>query len=192
MRLGIDVDDVVFPSNELLIRWHNEQYGSRLTPNDRTSYYLEHVWGGTHDDVVRKVGEFYDSVPLLDIEPLPGAREVLWTLRAQHELVAVTARFRRHKELTERYFTRHFPGYFSDIVVTCYGEAHAVPKSRMCVKLGIHRLIDDHLDHAIECVDLGVAAVVFGEYPWNQGNGPLLNIDRVKDWNGVLTLSHSW
>lgn len=192
MLIAVDVDDVLFPSTPVLFRWHNQRYGSKLTPGHRTSFYLERVWGGNQAEAILKVGEFYDTVSLVEFSPIPGAQEVLTTLRKKHELIAVSARFRRHADLTRQWLDAHFKGYFSQVVLTSYGEPDAIPKAHVCRDLEVGCLIDDHIDHATECAALGTLAVVFGEYAWNRGNHLPATVLRAKHWQDVAHAAQFW
>jgi uncharacterized HAD superfamily protein len=185
MRVAVDIDDVLFPSNSHLLRWHNERYGTSHAELDRTSFYLERVWGVSTEETIRRVGEFYDDVPLVPIPPIPGAREALDQLRLRHQLVVMTGRFRRHADLTTTWVETHFPKYFADIILTSFGDAEAVPKSTLCRRHGIALLIDDHLDNLAECARIGIAGVLYGQYPWNQATALPLIVHRAGDWTHV-------
>ena len=47
MKIGIDFDEVIADSVSLIVRMHNERYGTNLKKSDITSYKFEEVWGIT-------------------------------------------------------------------------------------------------------------------------------------------------
>jgi hypothetical protein len=89
---------------------------------------------------------------------------------------------------------RCFPGIFNGDIhyVGIWGSgAHILNKLRqtkaeLCRELDIDYLIDDQLKHCIGVAEIGIRALLFGDYSWNQVNQLPKMVTRVKDWAAVL------
>ena len=58
-------------------------------------------------------------------------------------------------------------------------------KAELCQKLGVDCLIDDQLKHCIGVAELGMEAILFGDYGWNQSEALPTGVRRVVSWKGV-------
>jgi hypothetical protein len=46
--------------------------------------------------------------------------------------------------------------------------------------------IDDQPKHCVAAADIGIKALLFGEYSWNRTDTLPVGVARVKDWVAVL------
>jgi hypothetical protein len=60
-------------------------------------------------------------------------------------------------------------------------------KAELCSELGARVLIDDLVDYARQCSHVVDRVIIFGEYPWNGGEGPH-NAHRAADWSRACEL----
>merc|ERR1712146_122320 len=105
-----------------------------------------------------------------DIETLPGAKEGLEALKERYELHLVTSRQTDIEQDTRSYIDKHFPGIFDGMN---FGNHFGVSgkktsKPEMCKQINAVGLLDDSLDYARQCSEVGIPTYVFGEYGWNR------------------------
>jgi len=188
MLLGIDFDDVVADSMDVIVRLHNGKYGTAFKKEDVVAPMVEEVWGGTQEEWRAKLDEFFGTKHLAELSPMAGAIPAMRELKvAGHELYIMTARSDRDVEATELWLTLHFPDVFRGVH---YGQslsddpAKRRSKAAMCKELGVELMIDDHMKNAVECAAAGIPALLFDQ-PWNQGELPP-GVKRVRSWNEIV------
>ena len=59
-------------------------------------------------------------------------------------------------------------------------------KSDVCQELGSRLHVDDNVDYVREICELGIPAVLFGAYPWTQGQLPNGAV-AAATWDEALT-----
>lgn len=59
-------------------------------------------------------------------------------------------------------------------------------KAQMCKDLGVAYLIDDQSRHCLGASEIGVTALLFGDYAWNHVEKMPDNVQQVRDWNAVI------
>ncbi|MCX6747100.1 MAG: hypothetical protein NTU63_03120 [Candidatus Pacearchaeota archaeon] len=190
-RIGIDLDDVSLNFVDALILYHNETYGTNIKREQVQSFSFQNIWGGTLEERVKKVNDFFRTSYFDNIQPIEGAVDAISILASSDDLFAVTSRPFFVKEKTERSVNKFFKDKFQGIYHSSnhYSKAEnsGKTKAQLCNELGVSSLIDDSLDYIIQCSSAGIKGILFGNYPWNQNKGKLPdNVTRVKNWNGVL------
>lgn len=184
MKIGVDFDDVLLDCNTSLALFHNSRYGTSYEREDVRSWYLEHTWGCTQQEVVARVKEWYGSQEHAESRPVAGAIAAVGELARSHELYVITSRPANVKDLTQVWLDRHFPDQFGQLHFTSHFEPGAGSKAEVCRKLGISLLVEDSLLHARDVAASG-ATVLLLDCPWNQEAVPD-NIIRIFTWDDVL------
>jgi uncharacterized HAD superfamily protein len=188
-KMGIDLDDTAFDLVGALILFHNATYETKLTRADFYSHKFEKVWGGTHEETIRKIDYFYETKYFSNMKPIPGAIEVIHSLAQENYLEAITARPIIIKEKTERQVRTYFENDFDKIFHSSNFFTNVQndgTKLEICVREGISIMVEDVLEYALQFANTGIRVLLFGNYPWNQNGSLPPNIIRVKDWKGVL------
>ena len=187
MLLGIDLDEIVADSLDAIIKFHNEKYKTNLKKDNFVSYRFWEIWGGTKEESVKKISEFFKTDHLANIYPIAGSLGALADLKKSgHELFIITGRRNEIIKQTEEWIEKHFPNIFSGAhFANSYTlGGHERKKSDICKKLGVELIIEDDLLHATDCAKNGIKVFLF-DYPWNQGNlSP--NIERVFSWSEIV------
>ena len=186
LRIAVDCDDVIVPTAELIIRHYNQAYGTQLALADIYSTNLE-LWGvGDKAVAVQRVEAYMKTKEYQQAQPFQEAIEAIRILSRYHELHVVTGRADFLAQATTDMLSEYFPDIFQGIEFTnFFGKAYR-SKSQVCQELGADLLIDDHMHHAEVVAQCGMDVLLFGRYPWNEGDIALPNIRRVKNWNEVL------
>lgn len=183
--IAVDVDEVKFPFVAQFASWHNTVYGTSVREADFTSYMFEEPLGVDTATVVERVYQFHE-VDDLHVPPIDGAEEGLSALSGTYHLHSLTARHPRFREHTRRWIgARSLP------IDEVHTIGHPVTmkeqyksKAETCQSIGAIALIDDSPHHVAECLDIGIDAVLFGDYPWNQ-DAPK-SMKRCADWSAVV------
>ncbi|ORX52475.1 hypothetical protein DM01DRAFT_1408340 [Hesseltinella vesiculosa] len=228
--IAVEIDQILARTLDAFLGWHNELYDTQWTLASLKSRDLSKAFH-TKSEGCAKLRDFYDSKHFCHIQPIDngqatwGALEVLQTLKKRKwKLVIITCRPQFTSVTTQRFIDRHFPGIFDAIYYCNQGLSVAdqldfVPKpvSIMCQEIGADYLIDDALEHCMDCSSLDMTLLLYdhdGEYAYNHmvpkkrpRNGrPTLtatsrqlyqqspsgslpeNVARVKSWKAILDL----
>jgi uncharacterized HAD superfamily protein len=190
MKIGIDFDDVVADSLTAIIRMHNEQYGTNLKPADFVSYKFEEIWGGTREEAIKKVDQFFATDQLKEISPMAGSIKAIEALKELgHDLYIITGRSSNDIAQTERWIKYHFSNIFNGVhfanFFTLDKNSIALKKIDICKDLGIELMIDDNLPTALECAAGGIKVFLFDQV-WNVHEALPAGITRVHSWDEIV------
>ncbi|HBI25727.1 MAG: hypothetical protein UT41_C0001G0067 [Candidatus Wolfebacteria bacterium GW2011_GWC2_39_22] len=187
MRIGIDIDDVLADTVNAVCAFHNETYGTCLKRDDFLSYKFWETWGGSKEEAIKKMQIFNEEGCGVTTCPIDGALRALTSLKnSGYELFAVTARPLHVMKQTEEWIGLYFPDIFSAIKFgNTYGnEGIKEKKSSICKSLNIGIIIEDDIDHAVDCAENGIKVILL-DCPWNQGELSE-NVHRVFSWDEAL------
>ncbi|KAI8145955.1 hypothetical protein BJV82DRAFT_602866 [Fennellomyces sp. T-0311] len=177
--VAVDLDQTLAHTLEAMVLWHNEVYNTSFTFADFDTYDFHKVWGGSMEEACVKVREFYDSPHFEQIQPIHDfALEALKMLKKRKfSLVIITSRQQFIAEDTKKFVDKHYPGIFESIYFCNLGltdqeqmEYVSKPKSAICQEIGADVLIDDNLEHAVDCAGLDIQVLLYdrkGQYRWN-------------------------
>lgn len=204
--LAVDLDEVLCETTPALIRFHNDLYKTNLHLSDFTSYEYEKVWGGTPQEAVEKVRNFYASDVAHNLVSIKGSVEAIKQLYPRFRIAVVTARQDSLRADTSAFLERHFAGLIDALFMCNHyltpeeassGDLKARRKSEVCHELGAVALVDDSLSTARDCAARGVRVFLFdldGTYPWNQcaANDSVFasgGVRRVSGWQEIVDVS---
>jgi hypothetical protein len=190
--IAIDCDDVLVSSVPSLLAGYNAMFGTRV----RVEHFYEpatmDTWGTDDDDLARRQFEQYlRSDEYSPAPPIVHATRAVEMLAKEHELHLITGRAEDRELETRGLVDRYFPGCFASIEHTNHyvsSDYSVVTRSKGEVCRDIHAdiLVDDHIFHGREALEMGLErALLFGDYPWNQGELPE-GMQRCADWFQVL------
>lgn len=189
LKIGIDVDDVLASFVPTFINWHNHTYGTELRSGSFTSYRFGEILKLSAQGTTDRVMEFYDSGDFANMSLVDGAREGIRLLNGRgHNLVAVTARLKVVEESTLSWLGKNF-GH--DIPEAHFSHNHyagmggALTKPEICQQLGIGLIVEDSMDYARQCAEVGIPVVLL-DRPWNQGSLPR-SVTRVCSWEEITS-----
>jgi len=188
MKIGIDLDEVLAELMPELIDFYNESQNTSFKIEEFHFFNLEKVWGGTREEAIKKVHEFYKSPSFDKIKPIIGCKEVLDILKKENELFIITSRPKNLEFSTKQWLEKYFPNTFSGVFFTNQFSLseEKTTKLEICNSLGIEVFIDDHIDYALECLSSNRKVFLFNK-PWNQKFEIPESIQRVSNWNEILS-----
>jgi len=189
MRIGIDVDDTLLDFVGNYILFHNQMYETKLERADFKTYSFNHAKGGTMEQEVNTLKQFYNTDFFREMLPFPGAVEIIQKLKEENKLFVITSRPLYIRDGTLKQLSEHFSGAFLDVFFSSNYYAQAKnsgkTKAEICKDLEIALLIDDSLEYAKQCAKEKIRVFLFGNNnPWNQ-NGIVERVKRVKDWKEI-------
>lgn len=191
--IAVDIDDVLSSQVDVLIEFSRERYGDSLShedfkkPGDYWSYF-ENLWSVDEIEGSRRFQEFKDEKYPLQQTVLDGTKKALDVLKENYELHIITSRGADYHEGTIEWVEEHVPGIFKSVhfVDLWSGSDQKITKGRICKDIGAGYLIDDNVEHCNFAAEVGVHALLFGEFGWNAGKDLHPLVTRVADWDGVL------
>lgn len=187
-KIGIDIDDTLLDFIGAYINFHNEMYKTNLKKEDFKTYSFNHARGGTIEQAISSVKQFYKTDFFKEMQPFPGAVEVVQKLKENNELFVVTSRPGHIQEGTFEQVAKHFQNIFSEVFFSSNHYTKAKnsgrTKAEICFDLGVSLLIDDSLVYAKQSLEKGLKVFLF-DSPWNQ-NREIEGITRVKNWNEIM------
>ncbi len=190
MKIGVDLDDTLSETRQLILKFHNDTYGTSLEMKDIKSYNFWEVWGGTRAEAIQKIEDFFKTSYFSDIEPKEGAKDVLKKLKKNNELYVITARGDNMKKETEEWVEKYFPRIFSGIYLTnkFSDDGKGTTKEKVCDKLGIDIFIEDDIENVLECARQNSRKIYLFDYPWNQDDKLPKNVIRIHSWKEIEKL----
>ncbi|KAJ3218311.1 hypothetical protein HDU67_006083 [Dinochytrium kinnereticum] len=186
--VAVDLDETLAVTHDAIIEYHNLRYGTRNRPD-------EFAWGCDSKECAARVVSFMQSDEWHSlIKPIPHALEVLLALREQYSFIIITSRPSCVEPTTRRFLNNHYPGIFDDIIFVGGPGPSPTPtttttpqpsvalstsspstskrtKSQACHDIGATILVDDSIEHAVDCATNGIDVLLFdldGGYGWNK------------------------
>lgn len=186
--IAVDLDEVLGHNYAALVDWHNTTYGTNHVLSDYVTEHWSEVWNVSPEEASIRAAAFHDSGIHANLVPVAGAYEALQKLKKRYRLQIITVRRQVIIDITHAWLARHYPGIFDDVHFIHFWDAGSTAtKAGLCKELGAELLIDDAPKHCLTAAELGVPALLFGNYPWNEEPSLPAGVKRVADWNGVLT-----
>lgn len=183
--IAVDIDDVLVDHYEALVEFHNGKYGTAHTVDDYISDHWSLVWGTDKEETERRAREFAE-LGVANRKLKAGARDALQALHQRYDLAIVTVRRKVNVEPTLAWVADELPGLFKDVrFVPIWEDANTPTKAAICQELGADYLIDDSLKHCTIAAEVGLHAVLFGNYAWNRADALPANVTRCHDWAAV-------
>lgn len=176
-KLGIDLDDVIAASWDLVLPFLNDRFRTQLRNDDIVSYNLSSLFGVDSSDIKEAYRILSVQGAFLEAPVIEGASEVIPALSRNHELYIITSRPLYLKDDTHSWIDRHFGKSFRDIYFTSHpadlNDSDIIMESKadICAGQGICGLLDDCVDHVVNCHNRGVKGFLFdfkGKYGWTK------------------------
>jgi uncharacterized HAD superfamily protein len=187
--VAVDIDDVLALSVDKFIEWSNSRFGTTIKFNDYTEDWSV-LWNISQAETTKRVNQMYKEGIPAQYFRVAEAVEVLNKLKSDYELIVATARRSAEHKLTKDWIKKHYPTVFKDVHFAGIWDeitehSPKKTKARLCKELGVDYLIDDQVKHCIGASNVGVKALLYGDYPWNRNINLPEEIERVSDWEEI-------
>lgn len=189
--IAVDIDDVLAANAEGFVAFSNQRWGTNLGPDDYTEHWAE-VWQIDMAETNKRAEELHASGVIASYLHFDEAVPVLESLAKNYELLAITSRRISIEKLTREWLSRHYANLFKDVLFAGIFDAPvslerlSYTKANLFASNNVDYVIDDQLKHCRAASELGVPAILFGNYPWNQSSALPAGVTRCKDWPAVL------
>jgi len=195
-KVGIDVDEVLFPFVKHFCDFYNRVYKPQknLTEYDFISYNFSDFINVPFEETFEIFDLFYQSWEFASQRPIHGSQEALKYLAKQYDLFVITSRPLFLETVTRFMLKKFFDGIFNDVFLgNEYGlTGQKKTKLSICKEHNINILIDDRIDNCNQIDSGGLLCFLFGNYAWNTNSENEVKINdgvvRITDWKMIQDL----
>lgn len=189
--VAIDIDEVLMPHFQDLIKYYNRLYGTHLTLSDNHPKDTKNWGTSDRNEAITRVQKFFSTDEFKKSQPFEEAKQAVKMLAERYKLVVITSRDTIIEESTRQWLNEHFVELFDEVHFTSMYSldgSKSGSKAQIGKELNIDYLIDDSFDHIQEASENNIKGLLFGDYPWNKDVTLPENVQRVKDWKEVLEI----
>lgn len=187
-KIGVDIDEVIFPLMENYIKFHNERHGTNFKFENILNYNL---WKTeihkSREESINEVLEFQNSLEYDKISLIDGVKEILEEISKKYDIHFVTSRPLDIKFKTEALLNKNFNKKKFNILYSGDIYGGNLSKADICVIQGIFILIEDNPDYAIDCAKKGIKVFILRK-PWNINCENHENIIKIDSLGEILEL----
>ncbi|MBN2420765.1 hypothetical protein JXB27_00640 [Candidatus Woesearchaeota archaeon] len=174
LRIGIDNDNVLEPTFEVMLEQWNKKHGTNITTNNVHSHDFHTSFGISEEAALKLMDDFFRSWRFRFLRPFDEARFVIESLKDKAEPYEVTARPKPYHRMTKSWTKNHFDKLFKEVLFCNYYDKSypSATKSEVCKQHGIQMIVDDNIEYANECAEQGIRALLYdrnGQYGWAKG-----------------------
>lgn len=166
-RIMVDYDGVLFRTYEEILRWHNENCGTRYNQSNLDRCLkpsMEPIWG---DDADINGPRFDKGSYNVRTKPIEGAQAGISELALIADLAILSSGY----DWVRSRKTKWARSWLPEISEAYYLES-GESKAEICLIEGANLIIEDRHDYALECAKAGIQAIVLDRYQWGTGTGP--------------------
>lgn len=185
MRIGIDLDDVVFEFVNELLKHFEEKYRKKISYEEIISYHFYNILGISKEDFEKLFFNHFDKEKMENLDLCELAYESVNNLSKEHDIFFITSRVRKEGTLEslKKHFNHiNFKLHFSS---NPYAGTLGKNKGEICKELEIDFMIEDSKEHAEICAKQGIKTFLLDK-PWNRYCEEHDKIIKVRDWSEVL------
>lgn len=185
LRIGIDLDDVVFDFVNFLIKNYQEKFGKNILFEEISSFYFEKVFNLSREEINLFFKEIFTKDSVLNMDLCEFAKEVIFGLSKDNEIFFITSRVDA-REGTLESLNKHFSEINFELFFSSnpYCGNKGKTKGQICKDLGIDFMIEDSKEHSEVCAEYGIKVFLL-EKPWNKQTKEHKNIIKVKSWEEI-------
>lgn len=175
MRIGIDIDDVITDTSEMIVEFIEKDSNSQ-----KLKKHIKSIMKGdpTEPEVVSFCLKNYIRV-FQKVKAKNNASRVIQNLLDRgNEIFLITARgdtlgfFRGSEEITKRFLEKNNIK-FTKIIF------NATDKARICADNQIALMVDDSIEYCEDVEKMGIKSIVFTS---SVNRGTFTTVERVNDW----------
>jgi len=186
LKIGIDLDDVVFDFISLVLKKYKEIFEKEILFEEVSSFYFSRVFNLSQE----KVDLFFKKILIKEsvenLELCEFAKEIILELSKNNKIFFITSRVHA-KDGTLESLNKNFSEINFELIFSSnpYHKNEGKSKGEICKELGINFMIEDDIKHCEECIQKGIKVFLLDK-PWNQKYLENEDIIRVKNWNEIL------
>ena len=185
LKIGIDLDDVVFEFVNPLLEGYKEKYGKDISFEEVFSYNFPTIFNISLKEVIDLIEDVFKKGKVENMSFCEFSKESILDLSKNHKIYFITSRIFREgtlESLEKFFFETNFELVFSS---NPYAKTNGKTKGEICNELGIDFMIEDSKEHAEECVGKNIKVFLLDK-PWNKNTESHENMIRVKNWREIM------
>ena len=184
MKIGIDIDEVVVECVKHYLEIYRREYGKHKQFEDITTYNLWEPLEISREEAIALFDNMFNKEMLHKVDFIDGAKEFINKLAEKFDLFFITARPLTIKKETKDFLETHFPYILFEIRHSRrFSDEKSIAKEEICRNLGVSILVEDDLNHAEGCANVGIKVLLLDK-PWNQ-DFEHENVLRVYNWKEI-------
>lgn len=187
LKIGIDLDDVVFEFVRYLLEYLEKKFKIRMEFNEIISYKFSDVLDFSDDKVLNIIEKMILDSRNLEYKLCIGAVENIKRIAKNNEIFFITSRVYidgTEESLQKIFLDIDYKIFFSS---NPYVKSQGKNKGEICKELGIDYMIEDSYEYVLKCLDNGINCFLINK-PWNINSGDDERIKRVNSWDEILNL----
>lgn len=186
LRIAIDIDDVLADHVESFVEFSNKFHGTNLKPEDYDERWDE-IWRVDNEEIERRAKKFHVPENVAAFAVKKESIVALKKLSGHFDLFIVTARKEHLIDITRAWINQYFPNTFKGMhFVPIWEPGNTITKADICKQIGVDYLIDDLASHCNGAAEVGIKAILFGNYSWNRNKRLNDGTTRCQNWDEVL------
>ena len=182
MKIGIDIDDTLFDTDEVLISCalqYDKEFVNNRGFRDKNSYHFVEKFYWNKNNVFDFFKKFHEENYIFSLKPKDNCVSVLSKLKEEgYEIVIITSRksvpYLDIYEKTKEMLINN--GICFDKLIVDVKD-----KGIVCEREAIDIFIDDRIEHCVNVVNHGVKHVVLFETEYNKNERFL----KYNNWNDI-------
>jgi len=190
MAIGVDIDEILFPTRSyfgiFLNLKYNKNFSGEELQGQEYGFEFYKIYGLTKEQALKNFYEFARTVMFREMQPFPEALLGVIRLKRLRDLHIVSSRQEFLRNITEQQIERHFSGMFSAIHLgnLLSYEGSSTKKQAICMREGIELLVEDSPEQALE-VSQAIPVVLFDK-PWNRHIQETARIKIARTWPEIV------
>jgi uncharacterized HAD superfamily protein len=185
MRIGIDLDDVVFDFVNLLLKKYKEKFEKEILFEEVSDFYFAKILGMSEEEFNNFFIEIFDKETTINMDLIEDA-DLILDLSKENEIFFITSRVDARNGTIES-LNKNFPKSDFELFFSSnpYCNTKGKTKGELCKDLNVDLMIEDDPKYAEDCALKGINVLLL-DRPWNQNCIEHENIIRVKNWKEIL------
>jgi uncharacterized HAD superfamily protein len=187
MRIGIDLDDVVFDFVNLLLKKYNEKFEKEIFFEEIYDFYFAKIFGMTEEEFNKFFIEIFDKETVINMDLIKDANLILDLFEDEdNKIFFITSRADARngtiESLNKNFPKTSFKLFFSS---NPYCKTEGKNKGEICKDLELDFMIEDDPKHAEDCAKKEIKVLLLDK-PWNKNCIEHEKIKRVNNWKEIL------
>jgi len=185
MKIGVDLDDVVFEFTKEFIKFYNPRYGKEIKFEDVKTYHFPDIFDISLKEVVDMIDEMVKQGIGRNLPFCDYAKESIVDLSKEHDIFFITSRTIRRGTLES--LKRLFPELKFELIFSSNFSVgnEGKTKGEICNEKNIDFMIEDTKEHAKDIAGRGIKVLLLNK-PWNEDYKEHPNIIKVNNWKEVV------
>jgi uncharacterized HAD superfamily protein len=181
MKIGIDLDDVVFEFVLALLKNLEVVHKRKILFEEVNSYFFPPIFKLDLKDTLELISNLDNKT----LEVCSGVKEFIFELSKKNEIYFITSRV--CKEGTLESLNKHFSEIPFELFFSSnpYAGTNGKTKGEICNELGVDFIIEDSKEHSKICAEDGIKVFLLDK-PWNKNYEKHENIIKVNTWEEIL------